>query len=73
MSRTVFALLPQGAAFCFIGNPIPFTKDSNFVARGYQAGGSFIVSAIETEFSTVALVDELERVDVTQPLMFKRG
>lgn len=71
MARTVFALLPHGAAFVFIGNPIPFTKDSDFVARGYQNGGSFIVSAIDQEFTTTAMVDELVRVDVTQPLMFK--
>lgn len=66
--RTVFALLPIGTAFKFAGNPIQFTKDSNFVARGYRkydAGGSFIVNAIDREFSTLAMVDTIAKVDVS--------
>lgn len=63
----VFALIPIGTAFKFVGNPIQFHKESNFVARGYRKwneGGSFILNAIDKEFSTEALVDVIDRVNV---------
>lgn len=68
-TRTVFSALPIGTAFVFIGNPNPFTKDSDFVARGYQAynkGGSFIVSTIHGEFRTDAIVDIIVKIDISK-------
>lgn len=56
-TRTSFAMLPPGATFTFVGLALRFTKETDFVARGYRAGGSFIVSAAYGEFSTDALVD----------------
>ncbi len=68
MMRTVFSRLPIGQAFRFLGNPIQFTKTSEFAATGHRAwnkGGSFIVSAIHQEFYTDGIVDTLPKVDIS--------
>jgi hypothetical protein len=68
-TRAIFASVPAGTAFMFLGNPIQFTKDTDFVARGYRAyndGGSFIVSAIHREFSTGAIIDVIEKIDISK-------